>query len=249
MRKTSVLMNKPIIAGQAILDKSKELMYEFWYDVMKPRYKDKSKLLYMDTDSFIMDIQTDDIFKDMNEMVHKWFNTSKYDKRLNRTIKHDVNKKIIGKFKDELNGMIMTEFIAIRPKVYAYRYIEDDVIKEEKRCKGTAKYIVKETINFETLKQTLFNDQTFLRKQERFRSDKLIMNTEVVNKEALSNKDNKRLRTFDGIIAYAKGMNVFKACESEMEIVLKNKHNNDKIKLCDNEKLSELREISIPLYY
>ena len=145
--------------------------------------------------------------------------------------------------------MIMTEFIAIRPKVYAHRYLEDDVIKEEKRCKGTAKYIVKQTINFETLKQTLFNDQTFMRKQERFRSDKLVMNTEVVNKKALSNKDNKRLRTFDGITTYAKGMNVFKACESEMKIVLKNKHNNDKIKLCDNEKLSELGEISIPLYY
>ena len=145
-------MNEPILVGQAILDKSKELMYEFWYDVMKPRYKDRIKLLYMDTDSFIIDIQTDDIFKDMNEIVHEWFDTSKYDKSLNRPIEHDANKKIIGKFKDELNGMIMTEFIAIRPKAYAHRYIEDDIIKEDKKCKGTAKYIVKQTINFDNLK-------------------------------------------------------------------------------------------------
>ena len=70
---------------------------------MKPRHKDKTKLLYMDTDSFIMNIQTEDIFKDMNEIVHEWFDASKYDKSLNRPIKYGVNKKIIAKFKDELN--------------------------------------------------------------------------------------------------------------------------------------------------
>ena len=107
MRKTLVLMNKPLMVGQAILDKNKELMYEFWY-VMKPRYKGKIKLLYMDTDSFVMHIESEYIFKDMNEIVRKWFDTSKYDKSLNRPTLHNVNKKVIDKFKDELNGMIMT---------------------------------------------------------------------------------------------------------------------------------------------
>ena len=116
MRKTSVLMNEPIAVGQAILDKSKELMYEFWYDVMKPMYKHKIKLLHMDTDSFIIDINTDDIFEDMNTIVHEWLDTSKYDKSLSRLIEHNVNKKVIGKLKDQLNGMIMTDFFAIRPK-------------------------------------------------------------------------------------------------------------------------------------
>ena len=101
MRKTSVLMKKAIAVGQCILDKSKELRYEFWYDVMKPEYKDKIKLLYMDTDSFIMHIHTEDIFKDMNTIVHEWFDTSKYVKILNRPKEHDVN--VIGKFKDQLN--------------------------------------------------------------------------------------------------------------------------------------------------
>ena len=251
MRKTSVLKNKPIAVGQAILDKSKELMYEFWYDVMKPMYKDKIKLLHMDTDSFIMAINTDDIFEDMNTIVHEWFDTSKYDKTLNRLIEHNVNKKVIGKVKDELNGMIMTDFFAIRPKVYGFRYLKDNVINEEKKCKGTSKYGVKNTINFDALKRTLFNNQTLMCTQQRFRSDKLVMNTEIVNKKALSNSDNKRLTTFDGITTYPKGSNAFKTCESEMKIVLKNKHNNDKIKLCDDEKLSELRDICIPipLYY
>ena len=187
MRKTSVLMNKAIVVAQCILDKSKELTYKFWCDYMKPEYKDKIviiyglfyyiKLLYMDTDSFIMHIHTEDIFKDMNTIVHEWFDTSKYDKNLNRPIEHNVNKKVIGKFKDQLNGMIMTEFIAIRPKVYGFRCLKDNVINEEKKCKGTAKYVVKNTINFDTVKKTLFNNQTVTCTQQRFRSDKLVMNT------------------------------------------------------------------------
>ena len=62
MRKTSVKMDKPIIVGQAILDKSKELMYKFYYDYLKPMYNDKVKLLYMDTDSFVLHIETEDFF-------------------------------------------------------------------------------------------------------------------------------------------------------------------------------------------
>ena len=64
MRKTRVFMDKPIIVGQAILDKSKELMYDFYYDYLQPKYKDKLKLLYMDTDSFVLEIETDDFYED-----------------------------------------------------------------------------------------------------------------------------------------------------------------------------------------
>ena len=62
MKKTEVKMNKPIYLGQAILDLSKTLMYEFWYDYLKPMYGDKIRLCYIDTDSFIMHIKTDDFF-------------------------------------------------------------------------------------------------------------------------------------------------------------------------------------------
>ena len=151
-----------------------------------------------------------------------------------------------------MNGQIITEFIAIRPKVYGYRYIDsdDDVnIKEDKKCKGTPKYVVKQTINFESLKQTLFDNQIFMRKQQRFRSDKLGMNTEIVHKKALSNQDNKRLRTFDGITIYPKGSNPFIVCKSEMLLALKNKFNNDMIKLSDKNKDEKIMNLSIPLYY
>ena len=84
MRKTKVKMNKPVYLGQAILDISKTLMYEFYYDYLKPKYKDNVELCYMDTDSFILDIKTEDFFKDIADDVPKWFDTSGYSKKLNR---------------------------------------------------------------------------------------------------------------------------------------------------------------------
>ena len=152
----------------------------------------------MDTNSFVIYIETEDVFEDFDKILKEWLDTSEYDKNLNRSMTTRLNKKIIGKLKDELLGMIVSHFITIRPKVYGFRYIEDG-IKEQKQCKGTAKYIVKSNINFETLKQTPSNNQTFMKKQQRFRWDKLVIHTEIFNKKSLSNQDNKRLRTFDGI--------------------------------------------------
>ena len=80
MRRTNVLMDKPIMVGQAILDKSKELMYSFWYEYLKPKYKDKINLLYMDTDSFVIEVETDDFFKDTKDDLKEWFDTSNYHK-------------------------------------------------------------------------------------------------------------------------------------------------------------------------
>ena len=81
MRKTKVLMDKLIPVGQAVLDISKNLMYEFWYEYLKPMYQNNIKLCYMDTDSFIIHIQTDDFLKDISKDVDKWFDTSRYDKK------------------------------------------------------------------------------------------------------------------------------------------------------------------------
>ena len=86
MRKTEVLLDNPIAVGQAILDISKTLTYEFWYDYLKPKYQDNIKLCYMDTDRFILQIQTDNFFNDINNDVNKWFDTSNYDKNDNRPL-------------------------------------------------------------------------------------------------------------------------------------------------------------------
>ena len=76
MRKAEVKMNKPIYLGQAILDISKTIMYEFWYDYIKPKY---GELCYMDTDSFITYIKTEDFYADIANDVKRWFDTSGYD--------------------------------------------------------------------------------------------------------------------------------------------------------------------------
>ena len=72
-------MNKPLYLGASVLDISKTLMYKLWYDYLKPKYEDKIKLCYLDTDSFIIYIKTEDFFEDID--VEKWFDTSKFDKK------------------------------------------------------------------------------------------------------------------------------------------------------------------------
>ena len=116
MKKVEVKMNKPIYLGQAILDISKTLMYEFWYGYLKPKYGDNVKLCYKDTDSFVIHVKTEDFFKDIADDVDKWFGTSKYDKNDNRPLPIRKNKKVTGKFQDELDGKIIIEFVALRAK-------------------------------------------------------------------------------------------------------------------------------------
>ena len=106
-------------------------MYGFWYDYMKPTYGDNVKLCYMDTDSFIMHIKTEDFYKDIADDVKKRFDTSNYE--VNRPLPTGKNEKVIGLIKDELGGKMMTEFFALRPKPYSYL---TDECKEDKKAKG-----------------------------------------------------------------------------------------------------------------
>ena len=144
MNKTKVKMNKPIYLGLSILDISKILMYEFWYDYMKPKYNDNVKLCYMDTDSFVMNIKTKDFYKDISSDVDKRFDTLNYE--VNRPLPTGKNKKVM---KDELGGKIITEFVTLRPKTYSY--LTDDG-KEDKKAKGTKKCVIKRMIKFDDYK-------------------------------------------------------------------------------------------------
>ena len=136
MKMTKVKMNKPVYLGLSILEISKTLMHEFWYDYMKPKYSDNAKLCYMDTDSFIMHIKTEDFYKDNAD--EKRVDTSNYE--CVRPLHKGKNKKVIGLMKDELGGKIMTEFVALRPKTYLY--IMDDG-GSDKKAKGTKKCVIK----------------------------------------------------------------------------------------------------------
>ena len=167
MKMTEVKMNKPIYVGQAILDLSKTLMYEFSYDYIKPKYGDKARLCYMDTDSFVINIKTEDFYKHLASGVERWFDISNYDKKDNRSLPIRKNKKVISLFKDELGGKSIVEFYALRAKAYAYK-LDDDT--EHKKAKGTKKCMVKREIIFENYRDSLFNDKVIIRSQKRFRS-------------------------------------------------------------------------------
>ena len=168
IKKTKLKMNEPVYLGMSILDINKTLMYEFWYDYIKPKYKEKAKLCYMDTDSFVINISTEDFFEDINNDIERLFDTSNYDKNDKRPLQIGANKKVIGMFKDELGGKIMKEFCAPRAKTYAY-LMDDD--SEKKKAKGTKKCIIKRRIKFEDYKDSLFNNNTILRSQLRFKSN------------------------------------------------------------------------------
>ena len=120
-KKTKLKMNKPVYLGMSILDISKTLMYKFWYDYIKPKYEDRAKLSYMETDCLIIHIITEDVFKGIaDDDVTKWFDTSSYDENDKRPLLMGMNKKVYGFFIDELGRKIMKEFVACRAKTYAY---------------------------------------------------------------------------------------------------------------------------------
>ena len=197
-------MNKPIYLGLSILEISKILMYEFWYDYMKPKYNDNVRLCYMDTDSFVMHIKTNDFYKDIaNE---NRFDTSNYEVNTSETsalahrpLPTEKNKKIIGLMKGELGGKIITEFVTLRPKTYSF--LTDDG-KEDKKAKVTKKCIIKKMIKFNDYKKCLLNGEIILKSQQRFISKKHDVYTENINKIALSNNDDKRIVSSNKITSY-----------------------------------------------
>ena len=180
MGKIKVVMNKPVYLEQAILDLSKIVMYEFHYDYMAPKYGKKLDLCYMDTDSLIYNIEMEDFYKDIVEDVPARFDTSGYNP--DRLLPVGLNKKVIGLMKDKLGGEILTEFVTLRPKMYAYRKGS----AESKKCKGIKKCTVRKTISFEDYKACLFGGGSSYRSQSMFRSLRHEVKTLEVNKLALS---------------------------------------------------------------
>ena len=132
MNKKRLVLNKPVYTGMTILDTSKLLMYDFYYNHLKAWYGEKCELIYTDTDSLLLDIQTEDVYKDMKE--HSWlYDTSNYpqDHPL-----YDVrNKKVLGKMKDECGGEPIEEVVALRPKMYSIKKAGSGI----KKAKGVNK--------------------------------------------------------------------------------------------------------------
>ena len=178
---------------------------------MKIKYGDNVKLCYMDTDSFIMHIKTEDFYKDIADDVEKRFDTSNYE--VNRPLPTGKNKKVIGLIKDELGGKIMTQFVALRPKTYSC--LTDDC-KEDKKAKGTKKCVIKRRLRFNDYKDCLLNNEIILKSEQRFKSERHEVYTEEITKIALSSNDDKRLQNSNKITSYTYGTSAGKVCKSEL---------------------------------
>ena len=194
--KEKVLLNKPIYVGMSVLDLSKHLMYDFYYNTLKARYGENVRLLYTDTDSLIVHVQTDDLYKDMAQNLDE-YDTSNYP--ADHPLFSTANKKIIGKFKDELGGQLLTEFIGIRPKMYSY-------VGEEsgKRAKGVKKSVLQNSITHEDYRSCLFEKKVYTCDMPGLRSRAHTIYGETVHKVALAPLDTKRY-ILDGISTLAFG--------------------------------------------
>ena len=192
MNVTRIKFNKPIYIGQAILDISKTLAYDFHHH-MKDRYQDKIELCYGDTDSGVYLIKTEDIYQDMKQEMHL-YDTSDYPK--DHILYSTNNKKVVGKMKDEHNGRIFTEFVGLRSKMYAMQVEDGEVTK---RAKGTSKIVVKNTLTLDDYRNIVLNKTRITRVQNRIMSKRHNLSTVKQNKLALSWEDDKRVILEDGI--------------------------------------------------
>ena len=150
--KETLNLNRPAYVGMCILDLSKTLMYDFHYNYIKKKYNDKAKLLFTDTDSLTYEIETEDAYKDF------WsdkdiFDNSEYPE--NSPYLDKSNKKVIGKFKDEVSEIPINQFIGLRSKMYSY---PKDTNEYGKTAKCIKKNVIEKDIKHENYKDVLFNN-------------------------------------------------------------------------------------------
>ena len=198
MRKTKVWMNKPVYVGMSILDLSKTLMFSFQYEYVKKKWEN-CEVLYSDTDSLVLKIETDDFFADISGDVAEWFDTNDYAKNHPAVLEGlpivKENKKKIGLMKDDCGGKIVTEWVALRPKLYSFL----TEVGEKQKAKGLKKSMKNKSLRHENFLKCLRTGESQTRKQCLFRSRDHHIFTENMVKVALSANDDKRIVLENGI--------------------------------------------------
>ena len=166
MHKTKLLLNRPVYVGMSILDLSKHHMYDFYYNVLKKKYGDRCRLFYTDTDSLVIEIQTEDVYADMAATADL-YDTSDYPK--DHPLYSATNKKVLGKMKDECAGVPIAENVGLRPKMYSILRADEKTIR---KAKGVKRAIVKKLLHHEQYKEALFEKKTFRHGMDMLRSEK-----------------------------------------------------------------------------
>ena len=180
------VFNQPIYLRACILETSKLHMYQFWYDHLKNKYNNKVELIYTDTDSFIIQVETDDIYKDMLEDKNL-YGFSEYPKDHHN---YDIiNKKVLMKFKDEMKSLIITEFIGLKPKMYSFNYINDDIIVNKNTHKGIKESII---LKHDEYKRSLYKEELIYKEFYNLQLNKQNIYLDKINKIALNPFESKR---------------------------------------------------------
>ena len=199
LKQRSIMCDLPIYSGFAILELSKLVMYEFHYKYVKPTYGAKAKLLFTDTDSLAYEIETDDIYDDMARDSDR-FDTSNYPKE--HPLYSETNKQVLGKFKDEMGGDPIKEFVGLRSKMYSILSKNTN----KRRAKGINKMFTKKHLKHEAYLSALKTDHEIHRGSWMTINSKAHeITTNKVTKSLLSPYDDKRFILNDGITTYAHG--------------------------------------------
>ena len=181
---------------------------QYWtyhYDYIRAKYNDAADLLFIDTDSLLYFIHTDDFYKDISKDIKRKFDTSDYPESHPSGILTGVNKKVIGMFKDEVAGRQITHFVELRPKLYSFK-VDTSRASEPgvtKKCKGVKKNVVNREISFEDYVQCLFSGEKQMQSMKIIKSENHDIYSKEVNKIALSNNDDKRILMEDCVHTWA----------------------------------------------
>ena len=197
--KETLTLNRPAYVGMCILDLSKTLIYDFHHNYIKKKYNNRARLLFTDTDSLTYEIQAEDVYKDFWN-YKDMFDNSDYPE--SSPYYCNVNKKIIGKFKDEACGIPITEFIGLKSKMYSY--VKDNE-KGGRTAKGIKKNVIKNNIKHEDYKNTRINNEQMHHKMKTIRSQRHQLGSYEINKVSLSCFDDKRYIHDNGTSSYAYG--------------------------------------------
>lgn len=180
--KSSVLLNKPIYCGFTVLELSKLIMYDFYYNYLKAKYLDALTLCYSDTDSFLVHIVCEDPYQDMAKDKHL-YDCSDFDR--GHICFSEENKKTPGKMKDEYSGKIIDEVVCLRPKMYSIK-MGDAGEKSKLVGKGIPRVILKNRLTHEEYKKSLFENKKSRATAHLIQSERHNIFTKEVNKLALN---------------------------------------------------------------
>ena len=186
LKKLKAVLSKPSYAGVKVLENSKLVMYRFYYHVLKPLFGERMRVLGTDTDSFILEIISEDIVDDLNQ-IRSHMDFSNLAK--NNPLFDVTNRKVPGKFKIEYPDDILTKFAGLRSKSYCLETLSGNVIA---RAKGTKKSVVRKTLKMQDYEKCLNEQALIYRTQHLLRSRLQRIFSIKQSKVSLSAMDTKR---------------------------------------------------------